>query len=292
MLHEKHKKLDLANNGYIVKSIMDEEPIHNSDLNQSSPPLEPTVYPVSPPAQPQTIINPANPQEPAPASAPMVYPQTTYDAAPSGQPYSSQQAYAQDPMASGYSQAQPTMPPMPDAAMFPPAPTKGGGKFGKILCFFVILLLLGLAGSTTVLALSLKEANQNNTELEAEKTAMDANDHELPDGAIKVSECVPNMGFHYLPKDADPLFGPFLLVSKAGRLIGYEYMFSEDMFESIPAEIPLEIIKTKGPILLNDWDYNSIDISRAPAGHPGFEKSHIDIHLYTVTPDIQQKACE
>lgn len=163
-------------------------------------------------------------------------------------------------------------------------------SFGLALMLFALLISLG---SSVYFALGQRSAKNELSSLTQKITAMDANEHDLPAGAIKLSECVPNMGFHYMEQGVDPKFGPLLLVSTKGKVIGYEYMFNESMLTKIPdADIPLEVLLTNGPVLLNDWQYNSIDFSRATAGHPGFEDDHYDVHLYTVDPEEQKRACE
>lgn len=157
----------------------------------------------------------------------------------------------------------------------------------------ILLVLLASLGSTIYFALGQRSAKKEVASLQSELSRINADTHDLPEGAVKLSECVPNMGFHYIEQGADPKFGPLLLVSTKGKVIGYEYMFNNSMLTKIPdAEIPLEVLLTNGPVLLNDWQYNSIDFSRATAGHPGFEDDHYDVHLYTVNPEEQKRACE
>jgi len=154
----------------------------------------------------------------------------------------------------------------------------------------VILILLAVAG---YLFLQNSDGKAAIDSLQSQVATLDSNTHDLPEGAVKVSECIPNMGFHYLTEGSDPRFGPYYLVSNEGKIIGFEFMFSDDMFTTIPdAGIPLDLLITDGPLNLNDWQYNSIDFSIATAGHPGFEEPHTDVHLYTVTPEEQKLACQ
>jgi len=157
----------------------------------------------------------------------------------------------------------------------------------------IVLVLLVSLGSTIYFAIGQRNAKKEVADLKSRVAMLDSDVHDLPEGAVKLSECVPNMGFHYLEQGADPKFGPFLLVSTKGKVIGSEYMFNNSMLTKIPdAQIPLEVLLTNGPVLLHDWQYNSIDFSRATAGHPGFEDDHYDVHLYTVNPEEQKRACE
>ncbi len=160
-----------------------------------------------------------------------------------------------------------------------------------MVMFFVMLLLVG-AGVAA--ALYYKSADTKSKDEVASATskleAAQATTHALPEGAIKVSECIPNMGFHYLTKESDSIYGPFLLVNKAGRVIGVEYMFDNTMMTAIPNIVPpVEVLLNDSP--LYKWDFDHTEVSRAPEGHEGFLKDHNDIHNYTVTPEVQKQAC-
>ncbi len=134
------------------------------------------------------------------------------------------------------------------------------------------------------------KAKKDKTALSNKIATLQQNTHELPADAVKVSECIPNMGAHYLPKGADSTYGPFMMVNKDGRVIGIEYMVSQDMYIPIPkTEPPVELIEKNSPMY--GWGYDHTELSHLPKGHEGFLKNHTDVHLYTVTPDQQKNAC-
>lgn len=142
-------------------------------------------------------------------------------------------------------------------------------------------------------AISSKNAKNEAKALRSELEEVTADIHKLPPDAEKVSECVPNMGYHYLEKGGSVEFGPFFLVNKAGDVIGLEFMYSNDMFTAIPSQqVAIEVIKSESGLQLNDWQFTRMEISRLPQGHPLFERDHVDIHLYTVSAEVQAKACE
>lgn len=170
----------------------------------------------------------------------------------------------------------------------------GGDKKKFIVVIIIAAVIAILVAVAAYFALDSISSQNEVAKLEATVAEISATTHPLPDDAFQVSECVPNMGFHYVTKGGDPRFGPFLLVSKQGEIIGYEYMFSDDMFEALPSpEIALEILKDDLGIQdLSGWVYHTIEVSKAPEGHPGFETPHTDIHLYTVPPEVQARACQ
>lgn len=156
-----------------------------------------------------------------------------------------------------------------------------------------LVMLVLLAGVATV-AVSARAADKKSkdevTTLKKSLSVAKATTHDLPADAIKVSECIPNMGYHYLPAGADKIYGPFLLVSKVGRVIGVEYMFDNTMMTPIPKVVPpVELILKDSPMY--GWTFDHTEMSHAPQGHDGFLKDHNDIHNYTVTPEIQKQAC-
>lgn len=157
-----------------------------------------------------------------------------------------------------------------------------------------LLVFLLLISAAIAMAMNYKQKNADAekqvTALKAQLVVSKDNTHDLPEGAIKVSECIPNMGFHYVDKKSDPVYGPFLLVSKAGRVIGVEYMFNEEMFTAIPKTVPpVEVLLKDSPMY--GWKFDHTEMSHLPQGHEGFLKDHIDVHNYTVTADQQKQAC-
>lgn len=264
---------------------------------------EPTVAPTSSEpliTEPQaaTVAEVVKPEVPAPVVAPE--PSLTAPAVAS-----QENVVAPPPLESEVAAAPATGPvaPNPSTPVQAPVPAvvHHGGKMKfafrpsrKKIAFGLFGMALLIAfGSVVYFAMGQKKANDEVASLKARIQEIDSNVHDIPEGAIKLSECVPNMGFHYMEQGVDPKFGPLILVNTKGKVIGYEYMFNDSMLTEIPdAGIPLEVLLTNGPVLLNDWQYNSIDFSRATAGHPGFEDDHFDVHLYTVDPEEQKRACE
>jgi hypothetical protein len=166
-------------------------------------------------------------------------------------------------------------------------------KDGRKLALLGAALLFALISSVAVyFVLANRDSQQKISELEKQISVLGADTHDLPQGAIQASECIPNMGFHYIDPDSDPRFGPYYLVNKQGKVIGFEYMFNHSMLTSVPAGIDLEVLLTDGPVSLHGWQYESIEFARSPSGHPGFTEDHVDVHAYTVTPVEQKKACE
>ncbi len=170
-----------------------------------------------------------------------------------------------------------------------------GGIFGdkrKIALIAAAVLFAFVSAIAVYFVLAHSDSKKKVADLEKQIATLTADTHDLPEGAIQVSECIPNMGFHYIDPDSDPRFGPYYLVNKQGKVIGSEYMFNNSMLTSIPAGIDLEVLLTDGPVALHGWQYESIDFARSPSGHPGFVEDHLDVHVYTVTPEEQKKSCE
>ena len=208
----------------------------------------------------------------------------------------------QQPMKAAPAGSMPATPPpagkMGQAGMGQP---KTPGKKTPFMMMLMMLLLVAAVAAAVYFALSYYTAKDDVGALESRVASLDADTHALPDGAIKVSECVPNMGFHYLDKNGDPRLGPFYLVNQQGEVIGLEFMYNQGMMTTldIPAEVfaqageeafPIEVL-TNGPINLHDWQFKNIEMSRSPEGHIGFEEDHMDLHLYTVPPEVQAVSC-
>jgi hypothetical protein len=170
-------------------------------------------------------------------------------------------------------------------------PTKSKAKL--LLTLLCLLLLAGLAGAAAKAYKAQQDAHNAKSEaasLRVKVAALESNEHAIPTDAIEVSSCVPNMGHHYLPKGADPEYGPFLLVNTDRKVIGVEYMFTHDMFSPIPNLVPDVAVVMKDSPLYN-WKFDHIEQSFTKGGHPGLEEEHHDIHLYTVTQEERKQAC-
>jgi len=106
----------------------------------------------------------------------------------------------------------------------------------------------------------------------------------LPEGSIKVSETVPAMGEHWgNPQAGDLPVGPFYGVHD-GRLVFLEYMIDQNDFEEGKHHVNLKGMKgVPSPAVAQ------VDVEFQPAGHPGFETPHYDIHLYFISDEEQQQ---
>jgi hypothetical protein len=107
---------------------------------------------------------------------------------------------------------------------------------------------------------------------------------ELPQGAQKLSDVVPQMGEHWANPAQLPL-GPIYLVYR-GEVIGLEYMWTEDMMQhlSIPTPEGTEELDALGPLPVG-VKVDHVDVAFMEHGHEGFDVPHWDIHLYFVTQE-------
>ncbi len=107
----------------------------------------------------------------------------------------------------------------------------------------------------------------------------------LPAEAVQLSPLVPGMGEHW-SRPQDLPFGPLYLVFE-GKVIGLEFMFTQEMMEEIT--IPGEGTFFESPALkpINAYiDHASVEY--LPQGHPGFEVPHYDVHIYFVTEEKRE----
>lgn len=276
-------------------SIMDT----NSNDSSSAPNKETqsgsTIHPdpASNVAAPQPQPQPSSTEQVVTPTKPVNTPQTPTATTPpvtqTPQKVTEPAVTAQQPQVAAI-QPEPTITPAQHGV--PRMPEKPTDKKKSIL-FVVLAALFAVSTALAIFfGLDSRSARSEISELQAKVADLDKNEHELPEGLIKVTECIPNMGFHYIDPNNDPRLGPIYLVSNDGKLIGYEFMFDASMMTFIPnQEIALEVLLTDGPIDLHDWQYNSIEFSRSPEGHPGYEQDHFDVHLYTVTSEVQAQAC-
>lgn len=101
---------------------------------------------------------------------------------------------------------------------------------------------------------------------------------ELPEGAQKLSDVIPQMGEHWANPAQLPL-GPIYLVYK-GDVIGIEYMWTEDMMQemSIPTPEGVEEFSALVPLPVGVV-VDHVDVAFMQHGHEGFEVPHWDMHL-------------
>lgn len=174
----------------------------------------------------------------------------------------------------------------------PPAPA-APRKASKAKLVLLLLLIIILCASGTGVGgylFSNNKAKKDELTLNNQIAVINADIHTLPAGATKVSDCIPGMGIHYLPKTSDPIYGPFILTNKEGKVIAMEYMVSKDMYTPIPnTNPPVELVEKNSSLF--GWKFDHIEFSHLPKGHEGYMVDHNDIHLYTVTADQEKKAC-
>jgi len=179
-----------------------------------------------------------------------------------------------------------TPPPQPPVVTAPHAK----GMIGKSVLVLLVAILCIIVAGVGGYAYANNKAKTSEAGLNSQIAGLQSNSHQLPAGSTKVSDCIPDMGFHYLPKGSDPLYGPFVLVNKEGKVIGLEYMASADMYTPIPnTNPPVQLIEKNSPLF--GWKFDHIEFSHLPLGHEGFMRDHIDIHLFTVTADQEKQAC-
>lgn len=104
----------------------------------------------------------------------------------------------------------------------------------------------------------------------------------LPEGTIKISECVPGMGEHWgNPKDLP--FGPIYGVMN-GKVVFVEVMVDHNLFKN--GQSWVNILKP-----LPGKRINHVDIEFQAQGHEGFPVPHYDIHAYFVTHEEHMNYC-
>jgi len=159
-----------------------------------------------------------------------------------------------------------------------------------MVMMLVLALIVAAAAGYGGYAMSKSKADKKEAELNAKIATLQNNDHEVPADAIKVSACIPNMGYHYIAKGADPEYGPFYLVNEKKQVIGLEYMASDDMLTGIPNTTPKVSVVLKDTPMYG-WKFDHGEVSKAPEGHEGLLRSHIDVHMYLVSSADQKNAC-
>lgn len=161
----------------------------------------------------------------------------------------------------------------------------------KLVMMLVIIVVVALASSGVTYILTNNARHKSEATLNKQIASLQSTDYPLPAGAVKVSECVPSMGMHYKLKNSDPLYGPFVLVSKKGKVLGMEYMAAPNMYTNIPnTDPPVSLIEKYSPLF--GWKFDHAEFSHLPKGHQGLPIDHIDVHLYTVSFQEEANACK
>lgn len=157
-----------------------------------------------------------------------------------------------------------------------------------ILAGIDILLVIGLLFFYQAYTSAIVKGSQNTVRITTSKEPA------LPTGAVKISECVPHMGEHWVdPKDlpAGPLYSVY-----QGKIMGIEYMFEADQIpgeEQAHMTLPefqkfmknnkltfADFVKqNRMSFDLFNYPYHSVTIEWS-APHAGYAKPHYDIHMY------------
>jgi hypothetical protein len=170
---------------------------------------------------------------------------------------------------------------------------------------FPLLKLLCVVLSITVVVLSVKLYMSAKAQEEAQKKALAAEELKLPANAVKITECLPHMGEHWVEPSNVPT-GPYYVTYK-GKVLALEYMIA-------PTQIPGEVYAkgsfenfekylTSNNMTLGEYikqytlslplipkNYKTFHIDWT-APHAGFITPHYDIHFYLVTDEELENVC-
>ncbi|GEM48462.1 hypothetical protein [Deinococcus cellulosilyticus] len=105
----------------------------------------------------------------------------------------------------------------------------------------------------------------------------------LPEDTVKVSDCVPTMGEHWVRLQDFPL-GPIYGFMN-GKMVFVEIMPSQADFAA--GKSWLETLKTPKGYLKIDH----VDFEFQPMGHEGYPIPHYDIHAYFVPHEEHMQYC-
>ena len=113
----------------------------------------------------------------------------------------------------------------------------------------------------------------------------------LPSEAVKLSECVPNMGFHY----ADPVtmpFGPVYLLDQKDKVVALEYIITESELKENIIQGPYG--RAGIPVAMNPLSvvYDHVDLAYMPEGIGGFEVPHYQVHYFVISAGERALLCE
>lgn len=173
----------------------------------------------------------------------------------------------------------------------PPRKSRTLLKAVGLIMLLVIVAVLAGGGAYVSEHSKVKNLEASQKVISAQISALNSTDYPIPAGAVKISGCIPSMGYHYLLKGADKEYGPFIMTNKAGKVIGEEFMAAPDMYTAIPnTNPPVSVIMKNSPTL--GWKFNHAEFSYLPEGHPGLLRSHIDVHLFTVSQQQEHDACK
>jgi len=120
--------------------------------------------------------------------------------------------------------------------------------------------------------------------------------------ASDLSNCVVGHGIHYSTPDAIPepgkgVAGPtFMYAPNSGEVVGIEYHITEKAFKDWKNPELYDQSKEPTwqfpvPFDLQGANYDHFVISWT-GGHPGFLFPHIDLHVFTITPEERARICD
>ncbi|MGJ7921708.1 hypothetical protein [Neobacillus sp. LXY-4] len=113
----------------------------------------------------------------------------------------------------------------------------------------------------------------------------------LPEGTVKISPVVPQMGEHWINpqedililENDDPVFKTIYGIYQ-GKLVFIEQMISQKYFTEGKSFVNFAGMKgLPSPAI----DHTNIEF--IPSGHDGYTMPHYDIHHYFITPEEQEK---
>lgn len=214
---------------------------------------------------------------PSPTYAPDVTPVPAQDVAPA-----TPTAVNNDPPTVEQSAPEPSQ---------PPKSKKGPLKVLALVLLVVIVAVLAAGAAYAVEHKKVNDLQSAQALVNSQLVALKSTDYKLPAGAVQVSQCIPSQGFHNIIKGSDKEYGPFILTNMQHKVIGLEYMAAPDMYTPIPGtNPPVAVIMKNSPML--GWKFDHAEFDQLPKGHPGLERSHIDVHMFTVSRQQEQDACK
>lgn len=139
------------------------------------------------------------------------------------------------------------------------------------IILIIIALIIGLGGGYVVANKTMPASHTSNVNSASDSAA----EIKLPADAVKLSPCIPHMGFHWGAPDSLG-FGPTFNVWN-GKVVGIEYHLDFPALSTFskPAE-PFT------PFLFNKT-YDHFVMNAVPTGHGGKPTPHWDIHIMTIS---------
>ncbi len=127
----------------------------------------------------------------------------------------------------------------------------------------------------------------------------------LPSDAVKISECIPYEGEHYVQPSKVP-HGPIYVINN-GKVVGLEYMFTPD---EIPGEKEAKMsygdamkmveqngLKLADLVMAHKFEFDVLGAKvhsyamNWSSAHSGLDKPHYDVHMYLVSKEEAMAIC-